>query len=212
MQTITEVALHKAVRGVFTRQEAGCWVDSEGARLDALLKRAVAAGEILRIRRGLYCLAKRYLHRQIHPFALAQRIHGPSYVSMEAALAHHGWIPEAVYAITSASMERSRTIETPLGLFSFARIPQREFLAGVNRVALEDGNSFFVAGPLKALADYVYVHALDWRSVTPILASLRVDESELNRLTTASFDRLAAVYGSGRVRRFLNGLRKDLGK
>jgi len=212
MQTITDIALQKADRSVFTRREAACWVSREGARLDALLKRAVAAEEILHIRRGLFCLAGKYVQRQIHPFELAQRIHGPSYISLESALAHHGWIPEAVYATTSASQSRSRTFETPMGLFSFRRIPQNVFLAGVHRLALEGGSSFFLAEPLKALADYIHAHSCDWCGVEPVMASLRVEESELGTLTTESFERLMPVYRSGRVRRFLQGLRKELGQ
>lgn len=210
MQTITEIALEKAVRGVFTRQEAAWWVDDAGSRLDALLKRAVAAGEILRIRRGLFCLHSRYGSSRLHPFELAQRIHGPSYISMELALAHHGWIPEAVHAITCATRERSRSFDTPLGLYTFTRIPQKIFLAGVHRVPLENGGSFFLANPLKALSDYVYVYACDWCSMKPVVESLRVDEADLGALTADMFDALADVYMSGRVRRFLEGFRKDL--
>jgi hypothetical protein len=82
MKTITEIALQRAVRGVFTRREDACWVEAEGARLDALLKRAVAAEEVRRIRRGLFSLASRYIQCRLHPFELAQRIHGPSYISL----------------------------------------------------------------------------------------------------------------------------------
>ncbi len=210
MQAITEIGLQKAVQGVFTRQEAACWVNSDDASLDALLKRAVAAKEVLRLRRGLFCLASRYMHSRIHEFELAQRIHGPSYISLESALAHYGWIPEAVYAVTSASIERSRTFETPMGLFSFTRIPQREFFAGVRRRSLEGRGSFFLASPLKALADYVYAHSCDLDSADSIVASLRIEETELKTLTVEEFDRLAPVYRSGRVCRFLKGLRKDL--
>lgn len=210
MQTITEIGLQKAVEGVFTRQEAACWVNSNDASLDALLKRAVAAKEILRLRRGLFCLASRYMHRRIHEFELAQRIHGPSYISLESALAHHGWIPEAVYAVTSASIERSRIFETPMGLFSFTRIPQRKFFKEVRRLSPEGHGSFFLASPLKALADYVYVHSCDWNSVDSIVANLRVEETELKTLTVEEFDRLEPVYKSDRVCRFLQGLRKDL--
>jgi len=210
VQTITELALQKAVHGTFTRTEASCWIATEGGRLDALLKRCVAAGEVLRIRRGLFCLSGKYLQRQTHGFELAQRIHGPSYVSLESSLAHHGWIPEAVYAITGVSRDRSRTFDTPLGLFSFTCIPQEVLFAGVRREVLEGGSSFFMAEPLKALADYVYAHSCSWEGVAPVIGSLRVEEAELATLTAASFDRLADVYRSGRVRRFLAGLRKDL--
>lgn len=210
MQTVTEIAIQKAVGGVFTRQEAACWVNDDGTRLDALLKRAVAAEEVRRIRRGLFCLASRYMHRKIHSFELAQRVHGPSYISLESALSHHGWIPEAVYAVTSVSFERSRTFDTPLGQFSFTRVPQRTFFAAVNRAVLESGGNFFLAHPLKALADYVYTHACGWTSAEPVVLSLRVEEQDLASLTAESFERLKPIYKSGRVNRFLNGLRKDL--
>jgi len=210
MQTITELSLERAKGGVFTRQEVACWIDSDGARLDALLKRAVAAGEILRIRRGFFCLAARYTQHSVHPFELAQRIFGPSYVSLEAALAHHGWIPEAVYTITCVSRSRSRNFDTPLGLFSYARVPQKRFYAGVQRQELQSEGVFFLAEPLKALADYVYVHGVDWVGLCPVRESLRVENTELDTLTVESFETLTGVYRSGRVRRFLDTMRKDL--
>lgn len=210
MKTITEIALKRAERGVFTRRQAALWVDNSGARLDALLKRAVASKEVLRIHRGLYCLSNRYTQRPIDPFELAQRIHGPSYVSLETALSYHGWIPEAVHAITSTSLGRSRTFNTPVGLFSFTRVPLLRLFAGVSRASAEGGGSFFLATPLKALADYVYTHRRDWTSVTPVLESLRVDEEALAVLTGESFDQLMPLYRAARVHRFLVGLRKDL--
>jgi len=212
MQTVTEISLERARGGIFTRQEASCWVASDGARLDALLKRAVAVGEILRIRRGLFCLADRYRRAPIHAFELAQRILGPSYISLESALAHHGWIPEAVYTVTSVSLKRSRDFVTPMGNFSYTRVPQAPFFAGVHREELSAAASIFVASPLKALADYVYVHHCDWAGLTPVLESLRVEQAELDALTGESFDDLSGVYRSGRVCRFLNGVRKELKK
>jgi predicted transcriptional regulator of viral defense system len=187
-----------------------CWVGNDGARLDALLKRAVAAGEVVRVRRGLFCLATKYLRRPIHAFELAQRVLGPSYLSLESALAHHGWIPEAVYTITSVTLLRSRQFETPIGLFSYTCVPQEPLFAGVRREEMEGGGSFFVATPLKALADYVHVHACHWVGMRPILESLRVEEAELAMLTAESFEVLAGVYHSTRVLRFLNGLRKEM--
>lgn len=211
MQTITEIALEKAKRGIFSRGEAACWVNNDGARLDALLKRAVAGGEIIRVRRGLFCLAKRYLRQPVHPFVLAQRILGPSYLSLESALACHGWIPEAVYAITSVLLKRSREFDTPLGLFSYTRVPQSPLFAAVRREEME-GGSCFVAEPLKALADYVYVHSCDWVGIAPVVESLRVEESELFSLTSRAFEALSGVYRSTRVNRFLSELRKELNR
>jgi predicted transcriptional regulator of viral defense system len=210
MQTITEKALERAERGVFTRDQAALWVGGRGARLDALLKRAVAGGEVWRLHRGLYCLNARYTRSRVNPLELAQRIHGPSYVSLETALSYHGWIPEAVHAITSVSDDRARVFDTPLGRFAFTRVPQRRFLAGVRRVSPEGGGAFFLATPLKALADYVYAQRCDWSGTRPVMESLRVEEDSLAELTGALFTEVMSAYGPGRVSRFLAGLRRDL--
>ncbi len=210
MQTVTEMALERAERGVFTRDQAALWVGSRGACLDALLRRAVASREVWRIRRGLYCLSDRYSQGRVNPLELAQRVHGPSYVSLETALSHHGWIPEAVQAVTSAALGRSRTFNTPVGLFSFTRVPQSRFLAGVRRVSVERGGAFFLATSLKALADHVYAQRLEWHSAAPVVESLRVEEESLAEITGELFDEVMSAYKPGRVLRFLAGLRKDL--
>ena len=212
MQTVTELALERAERGVFTREQAALWVGSRGARRDALLKRAVASREVWRVRRGLYCLADRYARGRVNPLELAQRIHGPSYVSLETALSHHGWIPEAVQAITSVALGRARSFDTPVGLFSFTRVPQRRFLSGVRRASAEDGGAFFLATPLKALADHVYALRCNWHGAAPVLESLRVEDESLADLTGELFDEVMSAYEPGRVSRFLAGLRKDLGR
>lgn len=210
MQKVSEIALEKAQGGIFSRQEAACWMNRQGASLDSLLKRAVAAEEILRVRRGLFCLAGRYRRRSIHPFELAQRVFGPSYVSLESALAHHGWIPEAVYAITCVSQDRSRSFDSPMGLFCYTRVPQERFYAGVRREQLEGGGICFVAEPLKALADYVYVHACDWVGIAPVMGSLRIESDDLHTVTELSFEAVMGAYRSGRVCRFLDSLRKEM--
>jgi len=210
MQPITELALGRARRGVFTREQAALWVGSHGARLDALLKRAVGAGEVWRVYRGLYCLSDRYTRGGVDALELAQRICGPSYVSLETALSRHGWIPEGVHAITSVAVGRSRTFDTPVGLFTFTRVPQRRFLAGVRRVSTEGEGVVFLASPLKALADLVYAQRRDWRSAQPVVESLRVEEESLAALTAADFDEVVSAYKPGRASRFLAGLRKEL--
>jgi hypothetical protein len=226
MQKLTEIALVKADSGVFSRMEISCWLGGSLDRQFGLLKRALKAGEVVRVHRGLYCLAGKYLRGKIDPLVMAQRIHGPSYISLETALSRHGWIPEAVYTITSVCLDRSREFETPLGRFSFTRIPQVTLYTGVVTVCrdgggLEDGSGygrpgvfsreiFLLASPLKALADYVYVHKCDWTSSLPVVESLRVEESLLKRIEREAFDSLAGNYSSRRVQRFLEGLRREL--
>jgi hypothetical protein len=220
MQRLTETVLEKSDTGVFTLLELSQWIGGTSNRQFALLKRALKAGEVTRIHRGLYCLAPKYLRRKPDPLVFAQLIHGPSYISLETALSYHGWIPEAVYDITSVCTDRAREFETPLGHFSFTRIPQKVFYTEVTRIEKQDGNqpgpqageSYLMASPLKALADYVYAHRVDWASAVPVIESLRVDESSLAGINSETIELLIDNYSSRRVRRFLKGLRKDLNR
>lgn len=180
-------------------------------RLKGLVKRAIAKKELIHIRRGLYCLGTKFQKQGINPFTLAQLIYGPSYISLETALSYHGWIPEAVYAVTSVSSKVSREFLTEIGLFSYVRVPQKELYAGVERIADENGGFFFMANPIKALADYVYVYKKDWTSIRPVIESLRIEREDLEKTTPADMDDLLRNYNSKRIKRFVEGLKKDLG-
>jgi hypothetical protein len=103
-------------------------------------------------------------------------------------LSYHGWIPEAVHAITSISADSARSFAMPLGLFTFTRVPQRTLFSGVTRQAVEGGGSYHLAHPLKALADYVLARRLDRSGAAPVVQSLRVDEDLLAGLTVDAFD------------------------
>lgn len=181
---------------------------SEDSRC-GLVKRAVANGELLRLRRGFYCLASRYQRHPLNLFVLAQRIYGPSYITAESALSYHGWIPEAVPAITSATTKRARDFKTPIGFFSYRRVLSVPFYTGVHRESSE-GDSFFMASPLKALLDFVFIYKKEWKGIKPLLQSLRIDEEHLMRLQPDELKDLAGSYRSQRVQKFLSSIRKDL--
>lgn len=209
MQRLTELALARGRTGVFTRVEVAAWVCGSADAEAALVKRAVAAGEVIRICRGLYCLANRHRNRPIDSLTTAHRIMGPSYVSLEAALAFHGWLPEAVETVTSVCAERSRQFRTPVGVFRFDRVPQRELFAHVHRVPRAAGEAAFIATPLKALADYVALHRADWKGVEPLIESLRLPPSCIGDIEPDECVALAANYRSRRVLRFLAGLGRE---
>ena len=212
MQALTELVLLNTQKGWFVRREAVGWVVKAGAVVDGVLKRALAAGEVLRVARGLYCLRSDLLAFKLDPHLFAPLICEPSYLSFESALAYRGWIPEAVFSFASASLGRSREFETPFGVFSYRRVPQESFYAGVERVELEAGGAFFLAEPLKAMADLVYLNGYDWDSSEPVLESLRVEWDNLRELKGADFKEIEGCYQSVRVKNFLSGLRKDLGQ
>jgi predicted transcriptional regulator of viral defense system len=210
MNTLTEKVFECVPYSDFTSWDVANLFPGSGDRRYSLVKRAISKGEIIHIRRGLYCLAPRYQKKSINLYALAQRIYGPSYISLESALSWHGWIPEAVYTVTSVSFKKAKEFNTPLGVFSYNRIPQKLFYADVERLADEAGNIFLMADPIKALSDYVYVHKKDWTGLEPVVESLRVEEEEFASITASEFNSLIENYGSQRVQKFIKGLKKDL--
>ncbi len=209
MNRLTE-GFFQAPAGVFSQADVAVTTGGSDFSRHGLVKRALANGEILSIRRGLYCLAPRYQKKPVSVYALSQRIYGPSYVSLETALRYHGWIPEAVYACTCSSYGNAKNFNTPLGLFSYKRVPQKAFYAGVERCADASGNVCFMASAVKALADYVYVHRLNWTSLDEASGSLRIEADNLAAVSPEELATLAGNYSNGRVKRFLGAWREAL--
>jgi predicted transcriptional regulator of viral defense system len=210
MNKLTEQVFGSLPWGVFTNQDVATLFPGSEDRRYGLVKRAIASGEIIHIRRGLYCLAPKYQKKSMNLYALAQHVYGPSYVSLESALSWHGWIPEAVHAITSVSFRKSKEFQTPVGIFSYDHIPQEVFYAEVERLTDGSQNVFLMAGPLKALADYVYVRKRDWAGIEPVVGSLRIEPEQFEQVTRETLEALLCNYPNTRVKRFLEGLRKDL--
>lgn len=210
MQTLTEILITAHPRSWVTAQDLAHYVPGSHDARYGLVKRAVAAGELVRVRRGLYCLARAYRSTPLNLFALAQYIYGPSYISLESALSHHGWIPEAVYTITSTCLGESKTFRTPVGTFSYSTVPQNTFYAAVARETHDvNGDVTLIARPLKALADYVYVYRKNWATPEPVLGSLRIDPEQLADVSPDDMDETMESYRSKRVLRFLSGLRRE---
>jgi len=178
-------------------------------RRHSWVKRAVSQGALLSLRRGLYALSPGFLGHPLNPYVMAQAIYGPSYISLESALSWHGLIPEAVRTLTSVSYGRSKNVQNDLGLFSYIHIPQINFFAGVEEKSDEFG-SFFIASPLKALADYVYVSKKTWRSLQECVEDLRLDESIVQGWKPSDVESLLFVYSGQRVRQFLKTIQKEL--
>lgn len=195
---------------VFTPLEITMLIPGSADTRYALVKRAMADGDIIRIKRGLYTLSPLYRKDDLNPYSLSQIILGLSYISLESALSNYGWIPEAVRAITAVTSRASTEFVTPVGHFTYEKVPQKTLFAGVERLQDASKNVWFQATPLKALADYVYLHKHDWTSSRPLIESLRIDEESLQEINEADFLELEGNYTSLRAVRFLNGLRKEL--
>lgn len=209
MNSLVEKVIESVSSDVFSDTTVRHLIKGTDHRRYGLVKRAIESGEILHLRRGLYMLANKYQRGPCNLHEIAQKIYGPSYVSLESALAYHGWIPEAVYAVTSASIKRSIRIETPLGVFNYNRIPSNKFFVGVQRIT--SGKSvFLMASPWRALADYVYVYKKKWRSLKPLVESLRIDESHFKNVDFQLLDELYQSTRSVNVKQFIHGIKKEM--
>lgn len=217
MQTLTERVFRLSPPcGLFDETVVRDLLDdrSEAAR-KVLVHRAVSAGEIIRLKPGLFLLAPSYRRTDPHPFVIAAMLHSPSHVSLETALAHHGLIPEAVYQVGSVTSSRSRTFETPVGVFSFVRVPAVNPRAGVQALKIDGRSWVFVAGPLRAIADLVYTRKdVSWGRDGPafLTESLRIEREDLENM---AFDGLDEICGSLRDRRtidYLCNLAREVGQ
>jgi len=181
---------------------------SDGARA-LLVHRACQADEILRLKPGLFVLAPPYRKSEPHPFVVAAVLHAPSHISLESALSYHGLIPEAVYQVSSVTVARSREFNTPLGVFSFQRVPALAPRAGVEAVAVARNAWAFIATPLRAIADAVYLHKeITWErnGIEYLTESLRIEEDDLYSLFFDDVDEIIASIRSRRVRAYLEAL------
>jgi hypothetical protein len=162
-------------------------------------------GVIVRVKKGLYVFSEAYRRRPVTREILANLIYGPSYISLEYALHYHGLIPERVETLTSVACGRSRSFDTPIGAFSYRRIPGRSFQTGMDRVELDNGRSFLIATPEKALADMIVRdRGAGIQTQTQLrdylLDSLRIDPAGLRELDPERLLDIAGRYRSRRLK------------
>lgn len=176
-------------------------LDKSTASRQGIIKRSVQKGYLTPIRRDLY-LIKNAKKSLLNSFEVATIIYGPSYVSFESALSHHGWIPEAVRTTTCASVKRSKEFETPIGLFSYEHIPIEAFSLGVEQ-QLQDSVTLFIASPIKALADMIYARKRSWESLEDLSEDLRIDIERFHSFDKDLLRALIENYRSLRVKQTL---------
>ncbi|MBN2433149.1 MAG: hypothetical protein JXQ27_16880, partial [Acidobacteria bacterium] len=140
------------------------------------------------------------------------RLIGGSYVSAESALAYHGVIPERVTGTYCVRYQgRALEFETPIGFFVYRPVPTTpyRFLEGVRREIIE-AKPCLMAGPLRALADLVYLRRLDWQGRTFLTDGLRLDLDPFLALPDDDVEAMAAAFRSRRVRHFLHKMQQEV--
>jgi predicted transcriptional regulator of viral defense system len=170
--------------------------DVEPAYIRRQLSGWVESGRLWQLRRGLYALAPTYRRVTPHPFLVANRLVPGSYVSLQAALAFYGLIPEYAAVVTSVTARRPAEWHTPLGHFAYRHI-QPDLLFGYERLHLGQQQWGYVAAPAKALLDLVYLQPEG--DAPAYLRSLRLQNTE--RIDLEELRRLAGQAGRPKLLR-----------
>lgn len=158
---------------------------SPRSKLTHLLK----TGALVRVKKGIYVFCQPFVRGQICKELLANLIFGPSYISLEWALSFHGLIPERVEEITSVTFKRKKEYSTPLGRYSYFKIPPARYPAGIEIVELNIYQKFLIASKEKAICDFLTIRRGRFISRSHLMdilfEDMRVDEDDITTLNLA---------------------------
>lgn len=112
-------------------------------------------GYIRKIRQGFYIFSDLEISEGTL-FIFANRIHQPSYISLEMALSVYGLIPEGVYEITSVTSNKTTRLQTVVGNFIYRHI-KPELMFGYE-LKEYNGHYYKIAEIEKAILDFFYFH------------------------------------------------------
>lgn len=143
-----------------------------------------ADGLIEPVKKGLYIAGRSLGVERPESALLANHILGPSYLSMESALAHYGLIPEKVFAVTSMTTKASRKFQTNIGLYTYTNLSLPYYAFGLATVSLSKDQQAIMAIPEKALCDKIATTAgITLRSQSSardyVFGNLRMEEGDL---------------------------------
>lgn len=138
--------------------------------------RWVKKGYLTRLRRGYFAFSE-YKSKPGYSFYFANRIYRPSYISLHAALAFYGMIPEAVVQITSVTTLKTATFTNNFGEYSYKNVKET-LMFGYELKSMADNRSIQFATPEKALLDLLYLYP--FYDSEQELEELRLDEDYLH--------------------------------
>ena len=145
-----ERAIKKCGLRLFSPLEFQRVLDISAIAARFLVHRYAKRGVLLKLRKGLYCLAD----QPPSELVLANRLYEPSYLSFEFALSYHHLIPEATYTITSATSRPTHVVASLGKTFEYHRLKQSAF-SGYEPVKVGT-EAVLIATPEKALVDTLY--------------------------------------------------------
>ncbi len=140
---------------IFSHEMLYALLEKSVRNVNDKISNLVKNGELVRLKKGFYTFPKEYLTKPIDLISVANTLYAPSYVSFDYALGYYGMIPEQVSEITSATSKNGKLFETPIGRFSYKKVPLKAYSLGIDWIYDESDGGRFIATPEKALCDKV---------------------------------------------------------
>ena len=98
-----------------------------------------------------------YLKTPNIQYFVSNKMYSPSYISLHAALAFYGIIPEAIVQTTAVSSLKKVSFENVFGSFSYQQILP-ELMFGNEQKTFLNKHSLIFATPEKAILDLLYLY------------------------------------------------------
>jgi len=114
----------------------------------------VDKGYILRLKRDLYEFVDKERGSGVSDLYVANKLYGPSYVSLETALSFYSIIPDIAANAMSVTTGPTRSFKNRYGAF-FYRTCRKKAFTGY-RIITSEGLKVCIADKEKALVDYLY--------------------------------------------------------
>ncbi|MGE4510746.1 MAG: hypothetical protein AB7D43_06570 [Sulfurimonadaceae bacterium] len=184
---------------IFSHEMLYSLLEKSVSNVNDKISNLVKSGELVRLKKGFYTFSKAYLTRPVDLISVANTLYTPSYVSFDYALSYYGMIPERVSEITSATSKNAKLFETPVGRFSYKKIPIKAYSIGVDWLYDNVEGGRFIATPEKALCDKIrYDRGIGTLTQSAMLEYLKYDlRLEITKpLDSRLIEEIATVYRS----------------
>lgn len=160
---------------------------SDYKRPNDKINELIKKGELTVLKKGMYVPGPSLNIPGPEQLLVANHLWGPSYVSLETALSHWGFIPERVFEITSVTVKPTKNYRTEIGKFSYQHASLPYYAFGIRSVQLTPKQVVLLASPEKALCDKIIMTSgvfLRSRKQTQefLIEDLRIDEEKLKEL------------------------------
>lgn len=170
---------------------------------------------LVRIKKGLYIFGKDYAKKPYVIETLANLIYGPSYISLDYALAYYGMIPERVEVVTSVTNKRNKIFKTPIGQFTYRYLNPSKYPVGVTEIMIDDTHPTLFATAEKALADKIMLGSSGLQLEKKedialyLYEDLRLDHTKVRELDIKKLSQIAFIYSGQNLDLVVNFLKES---